>query len=107
MRFKKDDLVEVIAGNDKGVRGKILRVIPNENRVVVHGVNMVKKAQKSRPTGGRTPTQGGLIEFEAPLSASNVMLVCPHTQRLTRIGIRRDENGRQVRFSKRSGKDID
>ncbi len=107
MRFKKDDLVEVIAGNDKGVRGKILRVIPNDNRVVVHGVNMVKKHEKSRPTGGRTPTQGGIIEFEAPMNASNVMLVCPHTQQLTRIGIRRDENGRQVRFSKRSGKDID
>ena len=107
MRIKEGDLVEVIAGNDKGVRGEVTRVVSDRNRVVVHGVNMVKKHEKSRPTGGRTPTQGGIIEFEAPISASNVMLVCPSTDQPTRVGIRRDEDGHPVRYSKRSGEDID
>jgi large subunit ribosomal protein L24 len=106
MHIKKGDQVEVIAGNDKGVRGKVERVMPKENRVVVSGVNMVKKHQRPRPTGGRTPTQGGIIEFEAPINVSNVMFV-DETGELTRIGVRRDEDGRQIRFSKKSGQDID
>jgi large subunit ribosomal protein L24 len=107
MRIKKGDQVEVITGNDQGLRGDVQRVLPKENRVVVSGINMVKKHQRPRPTGGRTPTQGGIIEFEAPIHISNVMLVCPHTDQLTRIGVRRDEDGRQIRFSKKSGQDID
>jgi large subunit ribosomal protein L24 len=107
MRIKKGDEVEVITGNDQGLRGEVQRVLPKENRLVVSGVNMVKKHQRPRPTGGRTPTQGGIIEFEAPIHVSNVMLVCPHTDQLTRIGIRRDEDGRLIRYSKKSGKDID
>lgn len=107
MRIKKGDKVEVIAGNDQGVRGEVQRVLPKDNRVVVSGVNMVKKHQRPRPTGGRTPTQGGIIEFEAPINVSNVMLVCPHTDELTRVGVRRNEDGQQVRFSKKSGQDID
>jgi large subunit ribosomal protein L24 len=107
MRIKKGDRVEVIAGNDRGLRGEVQRVLPKEKRVVVSGVKMVKKHQKPRPTGGRTPTQGGIIEFEAPIDVSNVMLVCPHTDELTRIGVRRNEDGQQVRFSKKSGQDID
>ncbi len=107
MRIKVGDEVEVIAGNDKGVRGAVQRVIPGKNRIVVSGINMVKKHQKPRPTGGRSRTQGGIIEFEAPIDASNVMLVCPHTGEPTRVGIRRDEEGRRIRFSKKSGKDID
>lgn len=107
MRIKVGDEVEVIAGNDKGIRGAVQRVIPGKNRIVVSGINMVKKHQKPRPTGGRSRTQGGIIEFEAPIDASNVMLVCPHTGEPTRVGIRRDEEGRRIRFSKKSGKDID
>ncbi len=107
MRIKVDDTVEVIAGNYKGVRGTVQRVIPGKNRVVISGVNMVKKHQAPRATGGRSQAQGGIIEFEAPISASNVMLVCPQTDKPTRIGIRRDEDGRRVRFSKLSGQDID
>lgn len=107
MRIKKGDQVEVVAGNDRGLRGEVQRVLPKENRVVVSGVNMVKKHQRPRPTGGRTPTQGGIIEFEAPIDVSNVMLVDPGTGELTRVGVRRDEDGRQVRFSKSSGRDID
>jgi len=107
MRIKVGDEVEVIAGNEKGVRGAVQRVIPDKNRIVISGVNLVKKHQKPRPTGGSTQAQGGIIEFEAPVDASNVMLVCPHTGELTRVGIRRDEDGRRVRFSKKSGKDLD
>ncbi len=107
MRFKVGDEVEIIAGNDRGLRGEITRVIPRENRVVVQGLNMVKKHAKPRPSGGRTPTQGGIIEFEAPMDASNVMLVCPQTDAPTRIGFRRNEEGVRVRYSKRSGEDID
>jgi large subunit ribosomal protein L24 len=81
--------------------------MPKENRVVVSGVNMVKKHQRPRPTGGRTPTQGGIIEFEAPIDASNVMLVDKETGELTRVGVRRDEDGRLVRYAKNSGRDID
>ncbi len=107
MRIKEGDQVEVIAGNDKGQRGTVTRVLTKERRVVVQGVNMVKKHQRPRPTGGRTQAQGGIIEFEAAIDLSNVMLVCPHTGQPTRVGLRRDENGRRIRYSKRSGKDID
>ena len=108
MRIKEGDEVVVIAGNDKGVKGKVLRVIPKKNRVVVSGVNVVKKHQKPRPTGGRGgQTQGGSIEFEAPVDASNVMLVDPESGDPTRVGLRRDENGRRVRFAKKSGADLD
>jgi large subunit ribosomal protein L24 len=107
MRIKVDDEVEVIAGNDKGERGAVLRVIPGKDRIVVNGINMVKKHQKPQQTGGRSQTQGGIIEFEAPLDVSNVMLVCPHTGELTRVGIRRDDNGRRVRYSKKSGQNIE
>lgn len=106
MRIKVDDEVEVIAGNYKGVRGSVQRVIPGKGRVVVSGVNLVKKHQRPQQTGGRSQSQGGIIEFEAPIDASNVMLVCPHTNEPTRVGIRRDEDGRRIRFSKKSGKDI-
>lgn len=107
MRIKKGDTVEVIAGNDKGTRGEVLRVLPRENRIVVSGVRMVKKHQKPRPTASGRQTQGGIIEFEAPMAVSNVMLVCPHTDQLTRVGVRRNEEGKPIRFSKKSGKDID
>lgn len=107
MRIKVNDEVEVIAGNFKGVRGTVQRVIPNKGRIVVSGVNIVKKHQKPQQTGGRSKAQGGIIEFEAPIAISNVMLVDPKTGELTRIGLRRDEDGRQVRYSKKSGQDLD
>ena len=107
MRIKEGDQVEVISGNDKGLRGAVLRVESKGDKVVVSGVKIIKKHQKPRPSGGRTPAQGGIIEFEAPIHVSNVMLVCPQTGEPTRIGIRRDENGEAIRFSKKSGEDID
>jgi large subunit ribosomal protein L24 len=107
MRIKVGDEVEVVAGNYKGIRGTVQRVIPKENRIVVSGVNLVKKHQKPRPTGGRSQAQGGIIEFEAPIHVSNVMLVCPDTDDPTRVGVRRDDEGRRIRYSKKSGNDID
>ena len=106
MRITVGDEVEVVSGNYKGTRGTVQRVLPKENRVVVSGVNLVKKHQKPRPTGGRSQAQGGIIEFEAPISVSNVMLVCPETGEPTRVGVRRDEDGNRVRFSKKSGNPI-
>mgnify|MGYP001287951239 CR=1 FL=1 len=106
MKIKVGDEVQVISGNDKGARGTVQRVLLKENRIVVSGVNLVKKHQRPRPTGGRSQAQGGIIEFEAPISVSNVMLICPETGEPTRIGIRRDENGNRVRFSKKSGNQI-
>ncbi|HZD09809.1 MAG TPA: 50S ribosomal protein L24 [Candidatus Binatia bacterium] len=106
MKIKKGDLVEVIAGNYKGVRGEVMRVNPRSNRVVVKGVNLVKKHQRPRP-GGSSQTQGGIIEFEAPIDASNVMLVDPESNLPTRVGIRRDEAGNKFRYAKRSGAAID
>lgn len=107
MRIKVGDEVEVIAGNDKGVQGTVQRVIAEQNRVVVAGVNVVKKHQKPQQTGGGSQSPGGIIEFEAPISVSNVMLICPQTGEPTRIGLRRDEDGNRVRYSKKSGQDID
>jgi len=107
MRIKVGDEVEVIAGNYKGVRGEVQRVLHKESRVVVAGVHMVKKHQKPRQGGGMSQAQGGIIEFEAPIHASNVMLVCLDTDEPTRIGIRRDEDGMSIRYSKKSGNDID
>jgi large subunit ribosomal protein L24 len=106
MHIKKGDMVEVVAGNDRGVRGEVIRVIPRDDRVVVKGVNMVKKHQKPRQ-GGRSRVQGGIIEFEAPIHISNVMLIDPESDRPTRVGIRVDENGKKIRFAKRSGRDLD
>ena len=107
MRIKEGDQVEIISGNDKGLRGTVLRVESKGDKVVVSGVKIIKKHQKPRPSGGRTPAQGGIIEFEAPIHVSNVMLVCAQTGEPTRVGIRRDENGEAIRFSKKSGEDID
>ena len=107
MRIKTGDEVIVIAGNDRGETGTVQRVIPRENRVVISGINVVKKHQKPGSTGGRTQAQGGIIEFEAPIDVSNVMLVDPETQEPTRVGIRRDEDGRRIRYAKRSGVELD
>ncbi len=106
MKIKKGDKVVVIAGNDKGLQGEVLRVDRKHNRVVVDGANMVKKHQKPQNIGGRQQ-QGGIIEFEAPISVSNVMLIDPSTGEPTRVGIRRGENGERIRVAKKSGKDID
>lgn len=103
-RIRKGDTVEVISGDEKGMRGTVHQVFPKKNRVLVSGVNLVKKHQ--RPTG-RVRTQVGIIEREAPLHISNVAPVCPSCDRWTRVGYRVMPDGSKVRICKRCGASLD
>lgn len=102
LNVKKDDTVKVICGKDRGKEGKILRAIPETERVVVEKVNLIKKAM--RPT--QQNPQGGISTLEAPIHVSNVMLVCPKCNKPTRVG-HRIEDGRKVRVCKKCDKAID
>ncbi|GAB4567163.1 MAG: 50S ribosomal protein L24 [Anaerolineae bacterium] len=125
MRIKRGDIVEVISGDDRGARGEVQRVIrgkrpltrrlmkrlgrsalpdPNRDRVVVAGVNIVKKHQRRT---GDVRTQVGIIEREAPIHVSNVMLVCPHCDEPTRVRMRVLEDGSRARECRRCGQLID
>jgi large subunit ribosomal protein L24 len=104
-RIKRGDTVEVIAGKDKGVRGEVLRVIPRQDRVVVERVNVVKKHQKP-VRAGRGQVQPGIIEFEASIHLSNVMIVCNQCSNKTRVGYRTTQDGRKVRVCRKCGADI-
>jgi len=101
VKIRKGDTVEVIAGRDKGKRGEVIRVLPRERRIVVQGVNIRKKHQQQVEAQGRTITPG-IIEFEAPIDISNVMLVCPKCGEPTRVAVRR-EGGIAERICKRCG----
>ena len=103
MNIRRDDTVLVLSGNDKGKRGRVLRVIPEKDRLIVEGIHMMKKHTK--PTQ-RDP-QGGIVEREAPIHASNVMVIDPHNDEPTRIGKKRLDDGRSVRVAARSGEMID
>lgn len=103
MHIKKGDTVLVTTGKDAGKKGKVLRVIPIKNRVVVEGVNRVKKHQ--RPS--RTIPQGGILKIESPLNASNVMLVCNKCSKPTRLAKTFLDNGEKVRVCKKCGEIMD
>lgn len=103
LHVKKDDVVMVITGKDKGKKGRIIAAYPRENRVLVEGVNFVKR--HSKPS--QQNPQGGIIEKEAPIHVSNVMLIDPKSNKPTRIGYQVLDNGKKVRVSKRSGEVID
>lgn len=92
VKIRKGDTVEVISGRfeDKGKRGEVIRVIPGERRVVVQGVNIRKKHQRQVQSRGRT-LKPGIIEFEAPMDISNVMLVCPKCDEPTRVALQRED----------------
>ncbi|MDH3918972.1 MAG: 50S ribosomal protein L24 [Rhodospirillales bacterium] len=102
-RIKKGDEVIVVAGKDKGRRGTVLRIFDDE-RVLIENVNVVKKHQKPNPNAG---VQGGIIEKEMPLEASNVMLYNPVTQKGDRVGVRKLEDGKKVRYFKSNGEVVD
>jgi large subunit ribosomal protein L24 len=91
-KIRKGDTVEVITGReqDKGRRGEVIKVLPDEHRVVVQGVNIHKKHQRQVQTQGRRSLSPGIIEFEAPMDISNVMLVCPACKKTTRVGVKRE-----------------
>ncbi|GAB7387285.1 50S ribosomal protein L24 [Bacillaceae bacterium] len=103
MHVKTGDMVMVITGKDKGKKGRILRAFPKEARVLVEGVNLVKKHTRPSPAN----PQGGIVTQEAPIHVSNVMLLDPKTGEPTRIGYKVLENGKKVRYAKKSGEIID
>jgi len=102
LHIKKGDTVIVNAGNYKGQQGKVLSVIRKTDRAIVEGVNMMKKHTKPNAAN----PQGGIVEKEAPIHISNLMLKDPKTGKATRIGRRLDEEGNLVRYSKKSGEEI-
>ncbi len=102
LHIKKGDTVQVLTGNSKGRKGKVLEVIRAKDRAIVEGVNIVKKHTKPN---AKYP-QGGIIDQEAPIHISNLMLVDPKTDKPTRTGRRLNAEGKLVRYSKKSGEEI-
>ncbi|BCJ28010.1 50S ribosomal protein L24 [Actinocatenispora sera] len=104
MKVKKGDTVLVIAGKDRGAKGKVIAAYPEQNRVLVEGVNRVKKHTKIQ-TSQRGSQSGGIVTQEASIHVSNVMVI-DGDGNPTRVGYRKDESGRNVRISRRSEKDL-
>lgn len=103
MHIKSGDTVVVISGKDKGKQGKVLRTFPRENRVIIEGINMITKHQKP----GGPMQEGGLINKEAPLDVSKVMLYCDKDEKGVRVGKKILENGQRVRVCKKCGDILD
>lgn len=102
MKIKKGDKVIVLTGKDKGKTGEVLKVMPSENRVVVQGINLVKKHTRASQM-----SQGGIVTKEASIHASNVAHIDPKTSKPTRVGMQTLKDGKKVRVAKRSGEQID
>ena len=102
LHIKKNDTVVVLAGEDKGKTGKVLKVLVEKNRALVEGVNMVSKSTKP---SAKIP-QGGIVKQEAPIHISNLSLVDPKSGKATRVGIKVTEDGKKVRIAKKSGEEI-
>lgn len=101
-KIKKGDKVVVLAGRDKGRSGEVVRVMPREDRALVRGVNLVKRHQRQT-----VKEEGGIIRKEGPIHLSNLALADPHDNKPTRVGFKILDDGRKVRFAKRSGELID
>ncbi len=101
LKFKKGDRVIVLTGRDKGKRGEILHMLPNQNRAVVRGVNIVRRHQRQTAS-----EEGGIISKESPINLSNLAHEDPQDGNKTRVGFRFEEDGTKVRFAKRSGEVI-
>jgi large subunit ribosomal protein L24 len=108
MRIRRDDMVKVISGKDRGKTGRVLRTEPARERVYVEGMNIQKRHERPRTLRDTQRAQelGGVIEVEGPIHVSNVMLLDPKSGDPTRVGVKRD-GGRRVRVAKRSGTEID
>lgn len=102
MHVKKGDKIQVISGKDKGKQGVILQALPKKNRVIVEGINIVKKHAKP----SQANPQGGIVDQEAPIHVSNVMPLDPKSNEPTRVGYK-IENGKKVRIAKKSGQELD
>ena len=98
MKIKKGDTVQVILGNDKGRTGKVLKVLPQKDAVVVKGINIVKKHVEPSEVQGE---EGGIIKVEKPIKASKIMVVCPQCKEQTRVGYQVDKNGEKHRVCKK------
>ena len=109
MRIRTDDQVVVTAGKDKGKRGRVVRTDPKRRKVYVENLNIVKKHQRPRSVkdAQRGGDVGGIVEQEGPIDVSNVMLIDPKDNKPSRIGVKRNEQGRRERFARRSGNSID
>ena len=102
LHIKKGDTVKVIAGNDKGHTGKVLKIVVEDSRAVVEGANIVSKATKPNAQN----TQGGIVKQEAPIHISNLQLIDPKSGNPTRVGRREGKDGKLVRYAKKSGEEI-
>jgi large subunit ribosomal protein L24 len=105
MKVKKGDTVQVLTGNERGKRGEVVRVLPKQNKIVVHGVNVAKKHAKPRGGEGLRATQTGLVDIEMPIDASNVAVVGP-SGKPARVSYR-DDNGVMKRYSKKNDEVLD
>lgn len=106
-RVQQGDTVEVIAGKDKGLRGEVVRVLVKKDRVIINGVNIMKRHRKARPAPGGQQIPAQIIEFEAPLHLSNVMLVCGNCGERTRVGYRMTDDGFKTRYCKKYDSNIE
>jgi large subunit ribosomal protein L24 len=104
IRIRKNDLVEVITGRDRGKRGKVLVVLPDKGRLLVQGVNFIKRHTRPNP---QKNIKGGIAEREAPIHVSNVMIVSPDDDKRTRIGSKLMPDGRKARIGRRGGEVLD
>jgi large subunit ribosomal protein L24 len=108
MRIRTDDQVVITGGKDAGKTGRVVRTDPKRSRVFVEGLNIVKRHERPRSTGDMsTANPGGIVEKEGPIHVSNVQLLDPKGNKGTRIGVRRNDDGKRVRYAKRSGEAID
>ena len=106
-RVKQGDTIEVIAGKDKGLQGEVIRVIAKKNRVIVNGINIMKRHQKAKPAPGGQQIPAQIVEFEAPFDLSNVMVVCASCNETTRVGYRVTDDGTKTRYCKKCDSDIE
>ncbi|MCY4464612.1 MAG: 50S ribosomal protein L24 [Chloroflexi bacterium] len=106
-RVQQGDTVEVIAGRDKGLRGEVVRVLVRKDRVIVNGVNILKRHRKARPGPGGQQIPAQIMDFEAPLHLSNVMLVCANCDQRARIGYRMTDDGMKTRYCKKCDSNIE
>lgn len=108
MRIRTDDQVVVISGKDAGKSGRVVRTDPKRERVFVEGLNIVKRHERPRSQADlKNPQAGGIVEKEGPIHVSNVMLLDPKDNKPTRVGVRRGEDGKRVRYAKRTGAAIE
>jgi large subunit ribosomal protein L24 len=106
MKIKKGDDVVVIAGRDRGREGKVILVYPEQQRVLVHGVNIIRKNKKVNYQGARGAKEGGITTQEAPIHVSNVALIHPDTKKAVRAGYRLDDDAKKTRVARPDGKEL-